>query len=220
MANIFLSPTWFIGTAIILEIIFTLVTFGVAAYALYIYRLTGQRQAKFFSIAFLGFSASYAIQSFLNAILFFRPKDQLYQTIDYGTLVTFNSISIYSHMIFFLAGLITLTYMTFKFSNRKLYALLMAIGLIPLIFIKDSSYLFFILFSIFLIYISSHYISNYLKRKQVKTLLVLVAFLFLLFGRIHFIFSVNHTLFYAVGHFLELAAYLLILISLIMVFKR
>jgi hypothetical protein len=220
MANIFLSPDWFIGTAIILEIIFTVITLGVSIYAFHIFRLTNQRQAKFFAISFLGFSASYAIQSFLNAILFFRPKEQLYETISYLTLVTFNSISIYTHMLFFLAGLITLAYVTFKISNKKLYTLLMATGLVPLLFIKDNSYLFYILSSIFLIYISIHYFANYIKHKQVKTLLVLIAFVFLLIGRIHFIFLVNHALFFAIGHFLELAAYLLILISLLLVFKR
>jgi hypothetical protein len=220
MANMFLSPEWFIGTAILLEIIFTIITFGVSIYAFYIYRLTNQRPAKFFAIAFLGFSASYAIQSVLNALLFFRPKEQLYEAISYATLVTFNSISIYTHMLFFLAGLITLAYVTFKISNKKLYTLLMATGLLPLLFIKDSSSLFYVLSSIFLIYISIHYFTNYIKHKQVKTLLVLIAFVFLLIGRIHFIFSVNHALFYAVGHFLELASYLLILISFLMVFKR
>jgi hypothetical protein len=51
-------------------------------------------------------------------------------------------------------------------------------------------------------------------------MLVAAAFLFLLFGRAHFIMSVDHELFYALGHILELVAYIFILWNFYLVRKH
>jgi len=59
-----------------------------------------------------------------------------------------------------------------------------------------------------------------MRRKQKKNLLVLLAFCFLLFGSVHFLVSVNHALFYVIGHFLELIAYVLILTNLLLLMKK
>ena len=48
----------------------------------------------------------------------------------------------------------------------------------------------------------------------------MMIFLFLLFGKIHFIFAINHANFYAFGHLLELIAYTLLLADLIIVVRR
>ena len=70
-----------------------------------------------------------------------------------------------------------------------------------------------------MIFITWHFIKNYMNKKHPNTLLIALAFLFLLFGSFHFLISVDHQLFYAIGHILELFAYLLILLNLYLVRK-
>ena len=56
---------------------------------------------------------------------------------------------------------------------------------------------------------------NFMKSKQPRQLFIILAFAFLLFGRAHFVLAVNHSLFYVIGHVLELFAYALILANLL-----
>ncbi|MBI2542257.1 hypothetical protein HYV80_06115 [Candidatus Woesearchaeota archaeon] len=131
-----------------------------------------------------------------------------------------SNFGIYSHMILFITGLVTLAYMTLKIKNINAYALFLAAILAVLLLSSNKLYFFYALSSILLIYISFYYLENYLKSRKMSTLIVFTAFLFLLFGKIHFIFSIDHGTFYVAGHLLEFVAYTLILINLIDVIRR
>ena len=89
-----------------------------------------------------------------------------------------------------------------------------------MLLISNTLLAYYILSSIYLALISWHYIQNFLSNRQTKTLLVALAFIFLFFGSFHFFMSVNHELFYVIGYFLELLAYLLILANLYLVLKK
>ena len=128
-------------------------------------------------------------------------------------------ISIYTHIILFLTGLSILLYMTLK-PNRTTFWVLLAATLLSLVFISNILLAYYILSSVYLALISWHYIQNFLSNRQTKTLLVALAFIFLFFGSFHFFMSVNHELFYVIGYFLELLAYLLILANLYLVLKK
>ena len=220
MVHLPIVPEWFFGYDIFLELAFAIITLVVSFYAFKIYKLSGQRQSKLFGTAFLFISISYFIQSFLNFFRISVLDENICEALKIVSVNFLNTTGIYTHIIFFGIGLITLTYMTLRIKNAKTYSLLAILFLLSILFSSNTLFLFYLLSSILLIYIVTHYLINYLKNKQTKTLLVLVAFAFLLFGSIHFIFSVNHGLYYVIGHFLELIAYLLILINLILVVKK
>ena len=131
-----------------------------------------------------------------------------------------SNFGIYDHMILFITGLVTLAYMTLKIKNISAYALFLAAILAVLLLSSNKLYFFYALSSILLIYISFYYLGNYLKSRKMSTLIVFTAFLFLLFGKTHFIFSIDHGTFYVAGHLLEFVAYTLILINLINVIRR
>jgi hypothetical protein len=110
--------------------------------------------------------------------------------------------------------------MTLNTKSKRAYILIAVLSFIFILFSENIIYSFYLLSSIFLILIVFHYILNYFDNQDSKTLLVLTAFIFLLFGSIHFMFSVDHALFYIIGHFLELIAYVLTLINLLLVLKN
>jgi len=212
-------PHWFIGYNSILEMMFFVITSLVGAYALRIYKLSGQRQSKLFGISFLLISAAYLIQSILN----FAASYSMAEGCSMRSMTAVHSLSnfgIYVHMILFITGLVTLAYMTLKIKNIKAYALFLAAILAVLLLSSNKLYFFYALSSILLIYISFYYLRNYLKNKKMSALIVFAAFLSLLFGKIHFIFSIDHGAFYVAGHLLELVAYVLIMINLINVVRK
>jgi hypothetical protein len=220
MADIYFVPNWFLGYDMLFELAFAIIALIVALYAFKIYKLSGQKQSRLFGISFLFVSLSYFLQSLLNFLIVTKLNTNVCQALRISSVELLNTFGIYMHIIFFLAGLVILTYMTLKIRSPKTLSLLFILTFLFLLLGSNRHYLFYVLSSILFIYIVIHYLVNYLKQKHYNTLLVLVAFIFLLFGSIHFIFSVNHGLYYVIGHFLEFFAYLLILINLILVVKK
>ncbi|MBI3027360.1 hypothetical protein HYY70_04550 [Candidatus Woesearchaeota archaeon] len=212
-------PHWFLGYNIFLELLFFIVTLMVGVYALRIYQLSGQGQSKLFGISFLFISAAYLIQSILNFASSYSMAEGCNMQ-SMKSMHALGSLGIYTHIILFIAGLVTLAYMALKIKSIGAYLLFLVISLGVILVSSNPLYLFYTLSSILLIYTSFYYLRNYLQSRRVNSLIVLIAFLFLLFGKIHFIFSINHGAYYVAGHFLELVAYSLIFINLLTIIKR
>lgn len=221
MAQIIMAPIWFFNYNTLLELAFAIITLFVCIFSMNIYKLTKQRQSKLFSVGFLLISVSYFLQSLLNFQILseFNEHGSILLE-DMKELASLSVIGTYLQILFFILGLIMLVYITLDIKKIRIYFLLAVITIFSLLLSTNKIYLSYVFSSIFLIYISLHYFKNYINHKQIKTLLVLVAFIFLLFGSIHFIFSVNHLIYYIIGHVLELIAYLLIIINLILVVKK
>jgi hypothetical protein len=215
-----LAPSWFFGYDVALEFVFAVISIVVALFAFKIFKKTDQKQVKLFGHAFLLIGISYLIQSILNYLIISKANETICRAIKLNSIAWFNAFGVYAHIFFMTVGLVLLVYMTFKTDNKKILWLLMITSLLAVFLSINTLYIFYLISTIYLIFISWHFINNYLKNKHTKTLLVAVAFLFLLFGSIHFIFAVNHQLFYVLGHILELFAYLLILANFYLVLKK
>jgi hypothetical protein len=213
-------PSWFFNYGMLFELAFAIITLIVGIFAFKIHKLSEQKSAKLFGISFIFISLHYFIQSLLNFSILSTLNQNVCNLMKIDSVNSLNIMGAYSHMLFFIIGLATLTYMTLKIKNKTAYTLLLAITLVSIIFSENKLLLFYATASTFLIFITIHYIKNYLKNKQIRTLFILIAFIFLLFGNLHFIFSVNHATYYVIGHFLELIAYLLILLNFILVQKK
>jgi hypothetical protein len=103
--------------------------------------------------------------------------------------------------------------------NRLMYVISIVISALFIVVSADKIPFFFIFSSLLLVFILSSYVNNYIKNKKGKTLLVMIAFFCLLIGHLQFIFLSN-PIYSMIGNFLELAAYILILINLLRVIKR
>ncbi len=213
-------PSWILNYTLFSEIAFAIITFAVCLYSFKIYKLSGEKKSQLFGFAFLFISINYFLQSFLTLAALFKLEQNICSLMKIQDLQMLTLYGIYSHLFFFIIGLITLVYMTLNIKSIKTYILILAISIVSILFSSNKIYIYYVLASILLIYISFYYLMNYTKNKQIKTLLVLIAFLFLLFGNIHFIFSINHQVYYLIGHFLEFIAYLLILLNLFLVSRK
>ena len=220
MASISFIPDWFLNYGIIFELAFAIITLFVSIYSFRVYRLSGQKKSRTFGLAFLFISISYFIQSFINLAIVSELNEKVLNIIEFKNLVTLDNLAIFFHMIFFIFGLVTLIYMILGGKNRFIYIISLIVSAL-FIFASASNLPFFYIFSsLLLIFILSDYVSNYIKNRNGKTLFIMIAFVCLLLGHLNFIFLVNNQLVYVVGNFLELAAYILILINLIRVIKK
>ncbi|MFH0978450.1 MAG: hypothetical protein V1837_04070 [Candidatus Woesearchaeota archaeon] len=220
MPHIYLIPAWFLGYDVALQFTFAIITMAVSIFAFKVYKLSDQKQSRLFGIAFLLFSIAYFVQSAMNYAVMTELNEGISRLIQLNNVAILNFVGIYTHILLFITALVTLVYMSFKTRGPKLWYLVFLLSLFALLLSANKLYAYYIISSILLIFVTSHYLMNFLGNKQGKTLMVFVAFTFLLFGSIHFIFSVNHAVFYFIAHGLEMIAYILILIDLILIVKK
>jgi hypothetical protein len=220
MANIYMIPEWFFGYDIFLEFIFAIVTLVVGYYAFKIYKLSKQERLKLFGIAFLFFSISYAVQSILNFAIISELNENVSDFFNIETVASLNLAATYFYLLFFMTALVTLTYMTLHVKSAKTYSLLLVLSLLSIFLSVNKVYAFYLVSSFLLVFILMYYFLNFLENKQLNTFLIFVAFALLLFSSFHFILSVNHEIYYVLGHVFELAAYCLILVNLLLVLKN
>ena len=217
MTLISFSPDWFYGYDVALEIGFAITALIIALFAFSIYRATDQKQVRVFGFAFLLISCSYVLQSALNFLVVTNADHYVCSGLGFTSLDLFGTYGIYAHMVLMTAGLTLLTYMTFRIEKLLVLWIMLALAFIAIFMGANPLHSFFLISTILLAIILWHFMRNYIETRQTKTLLVVLAFVFLLFGSLHFILSVDHELYYAIGHVLELFAYVLILANLYLV---
>jgi len=220
MSHLIFPQGWFYGYDVVLELIFAIITFAVSFYSFKIYNLTYQRQPKLFGIGFAFISASYLIRAIVSFVIAYEVKEGINVISDLRELVILNNFGIYSYLLLFVTGLFFLTYLTFKVKNKKIFTLIYLITISSIIVSLNKLELFYLFSTIFLAYIFIHYLENYESHKQKRTFLILLSFFLLFLSSIQFFFSVGNTLDYAISHILELIAYLLILLDLLLVSKN
>ncbi len=220
MSLAYLSPLWFFGYDVALEFLFAVVALMVSIFAFRIYKKTNQGQVKLFGISFSFISMSYFIQSFFNFLIVSEVNAHVCSALKIQSIQMFDAAGLYFHMILMTIGLAVLAYMTIKSEKIRILWMMIALSLFGIFLSASRLYVFFLFSTIFLILLEWHFITNYLQNKQKKTLFIAIAFLLMLFGNIHFLVSVNHQLFYVIGHVLELIAYLLILSNFYLVLKK
>ena len=110
--------------------------------------------------------------------------------------------------------------MVLNVKNKLVYLSILFLSVLFLLLSIDKITFFFIFSSVLLVVISIDYLKNALDNNNKKTMLIVLAFISLLVGHIHFIFSVINEIEYIIGSFFELTAYILILINLLKVLKN
>ena len=209
---------------LVFGLIFLIITLLVSIFAYKVYKLTKQDQLRLFSLAFLGFSLAYAVRSLIEFITFSKLNVMLVDGMGRREIAEvifpLRAVSEYAFMLFFIGGLILLTYMTFKTKNRPMLFLLFGTVSLSLLLNPLPLFLFHILASLFFIIIVVHYYKNYQSKKKLQTFLVFIAFVFLLLCNITLIFSVRHPNSFTLGRILELIAYFFILTDLILIYKK
>ncbi|VVB74770.1 Uncharacterised protein [uncultured archaeon] len=219
----YFSPSWFFGYDIGFELICGLIALLLALFALRLSKITSERSVGLFGKGFLLISAAYFFQALFNFLMFTQLGEEIITMQDIVVAQALQTIGAYGHMIFMAAGVIVLLYMTFEVKKPQILAIMFLLALIPLILSENPFNVFYFITTICFAFVAWHFLKNYFKHRKRMPLITAIAFLFLLFGSLQFFFSINahgDPMFYAMGHLIVLAAYLLIIINFYMVLKK
>jgi hypothetical protein len=219
MGNIFITPKWFYGYDVVLEVLFAVITLLVSFYAWRMYKVSGERNLRLFSMAFLFIAISYIFQSILNFLIMEQFDDDLAGMINLNSVYLLNLFGIYIHAVLFLVGLLLLTYVALRIYSLRTFVLISLLVFTSLYFSPYKTFMLFFTSSLLLGFIVYYYLMNYWASRKATALLVLIAMILLFVGYIHFIFATDNPNYYVVGHLLEFVAYILVLINLLIISK-
>jgi len=214
MSNIFITPQWFYGYDVALELVFAVVTLLVSFFAWKIFKVTGERNIRLFSLAFLFIALSYIVQSILNFVIMEQLDDTISTFINLQSVYLLNLFGIYMHAILFLIGMLLLAYVALKIHSFPTFILLFILIFTSLYFTPYKTFMLYLLSTVLLGFIVYYYLTNYWNNRKPTTLLVLISMILLFVGYLHFIFATDNMLYYIIGHVLELLAYLLVFVTL------
>lgn len=220
MSLMYFSPSWFFGYDVVLEIFFAIISLMIGLFAYRIYKITEKKRIWLFGIAFVLIGTSYIFQSILNFFILSELNANICSSIKVMTVAQFDMMGMTAHMTFMTAGLVMLAYMTFRTEKTSALWLLQLISFAAIFTSRNEIFMFFIVSSIYILYLAIHYLHYYLIKKESKILLVFSAFVLLAIANLQFLFAVDRSLFYVIGHILEFFSYLLILINLKSVRKQ
>ena len=219
MGNIFITPQWFFGYDVLLELSFAVITMLVSFYAWKIYKVSEERNLRLFSMAFLFISISYIVQSILNFVILERLDDDIAGIINLQSVYLLNLFGIYMHAILFLIGLLILTYVALKIYSLRTFVLLSLLVFGSLYFSPYKTFMLFLISSILLGFIVYYYLTNYWNNRKATSFIVLIAMVLLFVGYIQFLFATDNSIYYVIGHLLEFAAYILVLNNLLIILR-
>ncbi len=212
-------PNWFFGYDIVLEVLFGVIAAFVAFYALRMYNLTRQREFGLFGASFILISLSYFAWSIINLLLV-EELNETTRVLVLNEINVLGVIGIYSHILLFMAGLITLLYMTCKVKDPKLYSALIIISSLAILFAYNKSLLIYTLSSVILVYITFYYGLLYQRTKAPNLFQIFMAFFILLVANIITAFVRTESLNYVSIHLLQLISFGIILFTLVRTLKH
>jgi hypothetical protein len=207
---------WSIPLDYVMKFTFAIISLFVSLIAFTVYRLTNNQQSKWFGVSFFLIFLSYTTQTLLN----FSFTLKLIQEACYPLSAEFVNIACQNiRTVFYIGGLTVLTYMSLKIDSKKTLLLLLLINVLSLLF-ASSNNLFYLLSSIMLFFIFLHFLANYHHKKQIHSLIALIAFALLFISSLQNFILINHNWVMTISNVLELLGFFLILINLVLIVAK
>ncbi|MBU2637644.1 MAG: hypothetical protein KJ955_01595 [Nanoarchaeota archaeon] len=204
------GPEWFYTAGSVMQIVFALVTLLIAGFSYKAYILAKDRKYKYFSVGFLSLAAGYATISLSNLLVFLGVYDGVISRLNELNVANFLYMG---HIFFILTGFMLLLAVALKLQQRRLIALLFALMLMLVAFAYQYYIKFHMISLLLLGFMAWQFYENYKEKRTLNAGLVFSSFYLLGFAELFLIGMVYVTpMLYAVGHFLQLMGFGLLLL--------
>ena len=219
MVYAYLIPDWFFPVDFTFSVLNALITLAVAVTALKVYNLTNELSIKRFGLGFGMISLAYIIWA-ADLFLLLNNIQGGMRILILDNTSTFSFFSYYMYILFFVSGIVTLAYSTFRINKDGIYYLLLGLSLLV---VASSFYKFItlgILTFFILSYISYHYFATWSENRKNNTFYLFIAFALLSLSGVHYIWGMQSFYGFVICHTAEFIAYILMFKALISSFKH
>jgi hypothetical protein len=211
MLNLYRIDTAVILYSIVLQLVFSFVTFFISYLSYKIFRITKNEQAKAMSLAFLFIFISYVVQAVFDFLIYLKVSHDSYVFLGIHPLSVLNEQGLYLHTVFFALGFSMLMYNAFRSDKKSLLWYFILSSLIILFISKTLMSGFFTLASLYLGFLAYHFFLNYNEKKTRASLVVAVAFTFLFIGKLAYLLFKPSALIFILDQTLDLLGYSLLI---------
>lgn len=224
MVKIVLTPEWFLGKDVFIEIFSFIVLAIFFILAVKNYRLNKNKKLLYLGLGFGLIALAQLASIFTKLVLYYDigPSQAIGQAIITAHLI--NSVDIFYYTGFFFHRFLTLAgfYTIYRLPQKRLlfgdYALVVFFILLSSLLSKEFFYLFYLTAFYLLILIISAYYTIYKKNKFANTKILITAFGILALAQIMYLFS-KIGVFYVIANTIELGSYLMLLFLIVKIFK-
>jgi hypothetical protein len=206
------------GIDSIIELLIIIVAGIISLYSHKIYKILQDKNYRFFSWAFLFIAISFVFKIVSNFTVLQRIRIQgvnfVYTVLSqpsYMPIVDFACFTIYK--IFYLLGFLMLFLIITKTDKKDKIFLYIYLSIITILFSIYFNFVFHITIILILLFLVMHFYENHKNHRTTNSLLVLIAFLILLFSHLFMIFSDMDYLDYILAEGLMLIGFLSLLIN-------
>ena len=233
--RLFYTPTWFNGWDVVFDVVGLIVCLLIAAYSWRVYRINRENKFAYFSLALVLVALGFLSKVFTSSVLYFTPlRDVVAEVLQpfTGPRLSFSSLfyraAFFIQMASTLAAWIVVFFVSQKararlrrFHEVAQIALFAYLLLLITVVSNFQYYVFYLTSAVILGLIVLNYFKNYLNTNGNRNaLLVMLSFLFILFGNFFFIFVFLSTSLYVVGEALVLIGFLILLYTYTQVKRR
>ena len=211
-------PKGFYWYGVAFDAISVIITLLIALYALKLYKFSGDKGHKYFSISFFLITISFIFKSLSNLVETSEAVvGQIAWSITVPELATHPPFFIGTYLayrLFMLIGFLGIYSILYKIRGSGIWVALY-LTLIVTIFSTATYLIFYTTTAVFLFWITRYYYNNYKRLRTAKSQMVLSAFAFIMVGQIIFLGISYKMHSYIIGETLQLLGYLLLLSSYI-----
>jgi hypothetical protein len=226
------GPQWFYGLDYYFEIIAFLITFIISIYSMRIFFLTWERKYLYFTLAFLSIAGSFAIRAPMDWFIYRNLLPNVPNVANAVSILLtppeLHGLAILLSILFLLSGFLLLAALYLGVKDPKMIIGLEALLILIVVFqgflfrtIEDFIVIAHIFMIVMLVMIVFHQYHHFRKRRSTNSLLVFIALASLLLAHLSYLLIpyLNENL-YGVGHGLQLLGYVMLLVNMVLVFKK
>ncbi|MCX6707362.1 MAG: hypothetical protein NT001_04455 [Candidatus Woesearchaeota archaeon] len=226
MIEIVYSPAWFYGKDIIIDLVSILVLSFIVILCAKYYKMDSKNKNYFYlAIASLLLAFSFLFKILTNFTIYYTVLEKWHLGI-----VTYAFNDVHSTNILFFIGFLLYRVLTLlglyvlyeiyqKDHKRSQILLIIYLLLVMTYFSSSAYYIFHITSFMLLLMLTSQYFKNYRKNKQHTTKLLACSFGTITASQLVFIFVQVNAVLYVIAEAVQLAGYIILLITLMMVLK-
>lgn len=224
MSKILFSPEWFYGFESLFDFITIIAAFLIGLYAYKFYKLSKERNYKFFSLSFFAIALSYFVKLFTYTNVYLRyfiSREQLGVVEGLvSNIPSLSTLALTVHQYLLLVGLLGILVILLK-TRSKILIILLLYFITAITFLSlTAAYVIHITAALITFFIFMKYYVNYEKRKNRANMYVMLSFLALFVSQLFFLFKFRHAMPYVIGELFQIVGYAFLLYTFITITRK
>jgi len=220
------TPRWFYGYDALFELVSIASVILIAYLSIKSYRFSRDKKFKYLALSFFLIGLSFIIKILTNIITYSGPliKDKMgffimtAEAIEKLTITY--TVGYLLYRISILMGFFILLSLALKIKDSRQILLFTYLLIISTIFSSLQYFIFHITCTIMLVFITSYFYNNYMKKRTESRLTLALSFFLIMLSQVVFIFVIFNNSIYVIGEVFQLLGYLILLYTYLLMLNK